>query len=356
MKQHIKRALVLFVICAVAMGLTGCGSNVASNSSTAPSVDTTKYTETITVYNASEYIDPTTITEFQKKYAVKVEYLEFESNEDLYDEVSKNPNGYDVLVPSDYMIDRMIKEGKLSKLDKSKLPSMSFVAEEYLKPAYDINNDYAVPYMVGTLGILYDKRRAGPVDSWSVLFDSKNAGKVLMLDSQRDTIGITLKMLGYSMNSVDDAELAEAKVRLQSVRSIATYQESEAIRDRMVAGEYTMGVVYSGDAKIAIDRNPQLGYVIPKEGSNKWGDCFVITKGSKHLDAAHKFIDFMCQPNIAVRNMTEIGYTSSVAGAWGEFNSNKIMFPSVEELTRCEAFLYNATAAQKYDKLWSSVR
>jgi spermidine/putrescine-binding protein len=124
----------------------------------------------------------------------------------------------------------------------------------------------------------------------------------------------------------------------------------------MVAGEYTMGVVYSGDAKIAIDRNPQLGYVIPKEGSNKWGDCFVITKGSKHLDAAHKFIDFMCQPNIAVRNMTEIGYTSSVAGAWGEFNSNKIMFPSIEELNRCEAFLYNATAAQKYDKLWSSVR
>jgi spermidine/putrescine transport system permease protein len=212
--------------------------------------------------------------------------------------------------------------------------------------------------MVGTLGILYNKKQVtAPIDSWTVLFDSQYNGKVLMLDSERDTIGLALKMLGFSMNSNDDAELAQAKSQLQTARSIASaFNESEEIRDKMVAGEGVLGVVYSGDAKTAIDRNPNLAYVIPQEGANKWVDGFVIMKNTQHLEAAQKFINYMCRPNIAVRNMSSIGYTSPIKGAWAEFGGNKIMFPTAEELDRCEAFLYNAGANQKYNKLWLEVR
>jgi len=359
-KKPVKNAIIFTIVVAFAMGLVGCDT---TNNKT-PGNDSTKndssiaYTETLRVYNASEYIDITTLADFEKEFAVKIEYAEFESNEDMYSEISNNPNGYDVLVPSDYMIDRLIKEDKLAKLDKSKVPNIANVAEEYLKPAYDPNNDYVAPYMVGTLGILYNKAQVtSPVDSWAVLFDSQYNGKVLMLNSQRDTIGATLRMLGFSINSNDDAELAEAKSKLQAARPIASaYNESEEIRDKMVAGEGVLGVVYSGDAKTAIDRNPDLAYVIPQEGANKWVDGFVILKNTQHLEAAQKFINFMCRPNIAVRNMSSLGYTSPIKGAWAEFGGNKIMFPATEELDRCEAFLYDEQAAQKYNKVWSEVR
>ena len=139
------------------------------------------YTQVLKVYNAAEYIDTSTIEDFEKEYKVRVEYSEFESNEDMYDDVSANPNNYDVLVPSDYTIDRLIKEDRLAKIDKTKLTNISNVAEEYLAPAYDPNNDYVIPYMTGTLGILYNtKEVSNPIDSWTALFDSKYKGKILI--------------------------------------------------------------------------------------------------------------------------------------------------------------------------------
>lgn len=187
------------------------------------------------------------------------------------------------------------------------------------------------------------------------LFNAQYKGKVLLWDSQRDVIGATLKMLGYSMNSKDDKELSEVQAKLSSIRSSVQYGDEE-IRDKMIAGEGVLALVYSGEAKSAIDQNPNLAYIIPKEGSNKWVDGFVIMKNTKAKDAAEKFINFMCRPNIAVRNMTQTGYTSPIKGAWAEFGNNKIMFPITEELERCEAFLYDSTAAQKYNSLWAKVK
>ncbi|MCL1859876.1 MAG: ABC transporter substrate-binding protein [Oscillospiraceae bacterium] len=351
----IKQIVAVCMIFVLSAGFAGCEDNNNNlNKNPDDNIDKINYTETLRVYNAGEYIDMTTIADFEKEFAIKIEYSEFESNEDMYSEISKNLNSYDVLVPSDYMIDRLIKEDKLEKLDKDKVPNIINIAEEYLNPVYDSVNDYVAPYMVGTLGILYNKKYATDnINSWTILFDSQYQGKVLMLDSQRDSIGITLKMLGYSLNSGDDNELAQVKSKLNNMRF--TYDESEIIRDKMVAGEGVLGVVYSGDAKIAIDRNPDLAYAIPIDGSNKWVDGFVIVKNTQHLAAAQKFINFMCRPNIAVRNMSKIGYTSPVKGAWAEFGGNKIMFPAEEELERCEAFLYDISAAEKYDKLWSEI-
>ena len=357
-----KNVVLLTLVFVITIGLASCtrknNSSLGKNTNKGNNDSNIKYSETLRVYNASEYIDETTIADFEREYAIKIEYSEFESNEGMYNDVSLNSGVYDVLVPSDYTIDRLIKEDRLARLDKSIVSNIANVAEEYLKPAYDPDNNYVVPYMVGTLGILYNKSLvAAPVDSWTALFDPQYAGKVLMLDSERDSIGATLKMLGFSMNSNDDSELSLAKSMLQTARSLScAYVESEEIRNRMVAGEGTLGVVYSGDAKTAIDRNPDLAYVIPQEGSNKWVDGFVIIKDTQHFDAAQKFINFMCRPNIAVRNMTNTGYTSPIKGAWSEFGGNKIMFPTTEELERCEAFLYDAQATQKYDRLWMEIR
>jgi len=360
--HKILKRICLFIVClGVVISVTGCNNDTNSNKGNLSNSQKNKpkinYTETIRVYNASEYMDKSTIEDFEREYAIKVEYSEFDSNESMYEDISRNPNAYDVLIPSDYMVDRLIKEGKLAKLDKNQITNISNIAPEYLNPSYDTNNDYTVPYMVGTLGILYNKKMVSePVDSWNVLWDTKYRGEILIWDSMRDVIGVALKKLGYSMNSTNDSELAEAKSELLSLRSIMKAYAEEEARDTLIADEGALALVYSGEAKAAIDQNPNLDYVIPKEGSNVFVDGFVIMKNTKHLDAAQKFINFMCRPNIAVRNMTQTGYTSPITGAWSEFGTNKVMFPSEEELNRCEAFLYDNQATQKYSRIWSSVR
>ena len=335
---------------------------IASGNTTKPSrlddVDEKiDYIEEINVYNAAEYMDMNTIKSFEKEYKIKVNYKEFESNESMYKDVSSNKSKYDVLVPSDYMIDRLIQEGLVEKIDKESIPNISNISQEYLNPEYDKSNDYVVPYMVGTVGILYNKTIVkDTVDSWNVMWDEKYKGQIWLWDSMRDVMGMALKHLGYSMNSTNDKELNEAKQALLNQAKILRGYEEEEVRDSMIADEGALALVYAGEAKSAIDQNPNLAYVIPKEGSNKFVDGFVIVSGTKHKSAAEKFINYMCSSNIAIRNMTETGYTSPVKGAWAEFNNNKIMFPSDEELSRCEAFLYDAGATEKYNKIWSEVR
>lgn len=331
-------------------------TNTAAQAAKEHEKERQKYTEVLRVYNAAEYIDQSTIVDFEKEYKVRVEYSEFESNEEMYKNVVANPNYYDVLVPSDYTIDRLIKEDRLAKLDKTKVTNISNVAEEYLAPTYDPYNDYVIPYMTGTLGILYNTKKVSePIDSWNVLFDSKYRGKILMWDSERDCLGATLKMLGYSMNSSNTNELLEAQEKLIAQRSLVQYGEEE-IRDMMIAGEGIVALMYSGEAKSAINQNYNLAYVIPKEGGNKWVDGFVIMKNTQNLEMAQNFINFMCRPNIAVRNMTKTGYTSAIKGAWSEFGNDIVMFPTAEDLSRCEAFLYDESATQMYNQVWSKIR
>ena len=316
-----------------------------------------KYSEELNVYNAAEYMDMSTIKNFEKEFQIKVNYSEFESNEAMYEDIVNNPDKYDVLIPSDYMIDRLIKENRIEKFNKDNVPNISNIANEYLNPEYDADNDYVVPYMVGTVGILYNKALVKePVDSWDILWDSKYKGQIWMWDSMRDVIGISLKRLGYSMNSTNENELNEAKKALLDQTSLLRGYKEEEVRDSMIADEGALALVYAGEAKSAIDQNPNLDYVIPKEGSNKFVDGFVIVKGTKRKESAEKFINYMCASNIAIRNMTETGYTSPIKGAWSEFGDNKVMFPSQNELDRCEAFLYDKDATEKYNKMWNEIR
>lgn len=363
--MKVSKILVIVLALIGIFTLVGCDETTTTPTNTNPykpssvvkKEEPINYVGELRVYNAAEYMDMSTVKDFEKEYKIKVIYDEFESNESLYDDVTRNASNYDVLVPSDYMIDRLIKEGRLEKLDKTKITNISNVAEEYLNPSYDVGNEYSVPYMVGTVGILYNKKQVKePVTSWNALWDAKYSGQIWMWDSMRDVIGVALKRLGYSMNTTNEQELEEAKKSLTTqYRLLRGYAEEEC-RDAMIADEGILALVYAGEAKAAIDQNPNLAFVIPEEGSNKFVDGFVIVKDAKNKEAAENFINFMCRSNIAVRNMTDTGYTSPIKGAWAEFGNNQIMFPTQDELNRCEAFLYDASATAKYNRIWSEVK
>ena len=354
--------IVMIAIVVVKLGKKNVTSNPKINDSniskgTNKVEENINYIEEISVYNAAEYMNESTIKDFEKEFKIKVNYKEFESNESMYDDFVKNSSKYDILVPSDYMIDRLIKEERIDKINKVNISNLANIAEEYLYPEYDKQNDYVVPYMTGTVGILYNKNIVKePVTSWSILWDSKYKGQIWMWDSMRDVIGVALKSLGYSMNANNENELNEAKKSLIEQNKLLKGYAEEESRDAMIADEGALALVYSGEAKFAIDQNPNLAYAIPDEGSNKFVDGFVIVKNTKHKEAAEKFINFMCRSNIAVRNMTSTGYTSPIKGAWAEFGNNKVMFPGEEELLRLEAFLYDEKSTEKYNKIWKEIR
>jgi spermidine/putrescine transport system substrate-binding protein len=326
----------------MALSMAGCGTTAK---------------ETLKVYNWGAYIDKSTIRDFEKEYGVKVVYDTFEQNEDLYIKVAKSDVSYDVVCPSDYMIDRLIQEGYLAKLEKEKLTNFNQVAHEYLSPAYDENNVYSVPYFVGTLGILYNKTliKDAPT-SWADLWDEDYKGEILMWNSMRDTLGVAMKLLGYSLNTEKDSELQAVKEKLIEQRPLVQAYAGDEMKDKMIAGEAALAVMYSGDSVEACAENKDLAYVIPKEGSNKWVDGWVILENSPVKDLAHRFIDFMCRPEIAARNMEEVGYTSPIEAAWDNFDDDYIMFPTDEELARCETYLYSPAAVTKYTDIWVEFR
>ena len=314
------------------------------------------------VYNAGKYIDPTVIEEFEQLHNCRVVYDEFDSNESMCVQIANNTYTYDIVVPSDYYIDRLIQEGRAEKLDKSKMPNVANLDTQYLNPVYDPGNIYSVPYMVGTIGILYNKAKTGVEEkdvTFGMLFDKKYKGQIFMLDSVRDALGVALIHLGYSVNSTSTKELNEAKNLLINQKPLVQAYITDEMVDKMVAGEGLLTLAYSGEAAYALslDENDELSYAVPKEGSNKWVDGFVVLKTGKQKDLAMKFIDFMCSQDIAQRNMIETGYVSPVLGTEPEEESDtEVYYPKAETLANCEAFTYSAKVIEKYSDIWLSVQ
>ncbi len=314
---------------------------------------------TLKIYNAGKYIDPTVIDEFEEQYGCKVIYDEFDSNESMYVQIANDSYTYDIVVPSDYSVDRLIQEDRVVKLDKSLIPNIANIDSQYLNPVYDKNNEYSVPYMVGTVGIMYNKSIGVEKKdvSFDMLFDKKYDGQIFMLDSVRDALGVALKKLGYSMNETDPAKLEKAKNLLIEQKPLVQAYITDEMVDKMIAGEGLMTLAYSGEAAYAMSQSDDLTYAVPKEGSNKWVDGFVVLKTGKQQKLAMEFINFMCQPEIAQRNMIETGYVSPVKGTSPEFDSNtEVYYPTAETLAKCESFTYSAEVAEKYTELWTYVQ
>jgi spermidine/putrescine transport system permease protein len=270
------------------------------------------------VYNAGEYIDETVLKDFEKEYDCEVIYEIFDSNETMYTKLLSGEN-YDVIVPSDYMIERLIDEELIQKIDKSKITNRSHLEQSILHQPFDKNDDYWVPYFYGTVGILYDKTKVDKKDfkdGWNILLNQKYKGNIYMYDSVRDSFMIALKALGYSMNTINEKEVIDAKNWLVKQRQTMNpiYATDEVI-DNMKNGEKAMAITYSGDAAAVMDENENMSFFMPEEGTNRWYDGFVICKDSQQTDLANQFINFMIRDDISYRNTVEVGYLTSNAQA-----------------------------------------
>lgn len=322
--------------------------------------------EIVNVFNWEDYIDESVLAQFEEETGIKVNYMRFTDNEEMVISVESNPGAFDVIFPSEYMVQRLINKGLLAEINYDNIPNFSNIRADLLNPSYDPNNAHSVPYMWGTLGILYNTKLVDEADvqSWSVLWNEKYAGQVLMMDSLRDTIGLALIMVdpANSMNSTDYTQLraaADLLIKQKQSGMVKAYGLDE-FKDKMVAGEGALAVVYSGDAEYAIELNEDLAYAVPQEGSNIWVDSAVIPVSAKNKENAEKFIDFLCRPDIAAANVEEIGYCSPNAAAielLGEdYQDNPVMNPSDEVIARCEYYHdLDETWLNIYTTLYSEV-
>ena len=364
-----KIALLLCLVLTVVM-LAGCGGTKTAEEKPAEAAQTTETTKTeeksdveLTVFNWYDYIDPAVIELFEKETGIKVKYVNFTTNEEMYTKIEAGAGTYDVLFPSEYMIERLIANDMVAELDMAAMPNTKNILARLQNPSYDPEGKFSVPYMWGTLGILYNTEMVdGEITGWSALFDEKNAGKVIMMNSMRDTVGLALKHLGYSLNTRNADELNAAKdilVKQKQNKIEAGYLLDET-KDKMVGNEAAIAVIYSGDAQYAIEKNEKLKYIVPEEGSNIWVDGMVVPKTSKHIEEAQKFIDFMCRPEIARMNFEYIYYCSPIQqvvdGLSEEDAAMMTINPSEEVMARCEFFNDVSDCMSLYESVWMEVR
>lgn len=323
-------------------------------------------TRTLRVFNWGEYISDgsdgslNVIKEFTKRTGIQVDYQVFSTNEEMYAKIISGSTDYDVLIPSDYMIGKMINEDLLAKLDFSNIPNYKYIDDAFKNIEYDPANEYSVPYTWGTVGIIYNKTMVtDPVDSWDILWDSNYAGKILMFNNPRDSYGIALKKLGYSQNTTDRDEIDQATDELKKQKLVVQAYVMDEIFPKMTAGEAALAPYYAGDAVTMISDNPDLDFVVPKEGTNRFVDAMVVPKTSKNKDLAEQFINFMLEEEVALANIEYIGYSTpmrNVKALLDEKVQNSFSYPDDEVLSRCETFvnLDDETTAYMQDS-WTGV-
>lgn len=318
---------------------------------------------TLTVCNWYDYIDEAVIGMFEEETGISINYVNFTTNEELYTKLEAGAGNYDVIFPSDYIIERLIKDDMLEELNYENIPNAQGLLDWIKNPDYDPDSVHSLAYMWGTVGILYNTTMVDdPVDSWGILFDKKYAGQVLMMNSIRDTMGVALKYLGYSMNTDDPKALEEAAALLiqQKKDGIVDGYFVDETKDKMVAGEAALAVMWSGDAMYAMEKNDDLAYAVPMEGSNVWIDGMCIPKGSQNKEAAECFINFLCREDIARMNMDYIWYSTPVQAVVDgmseeEFN-DATLNPPQEVIDRCEYFLDVSDYYDIYEENWMQVR
>ncbi len=346
-----KKIIALLLITAALLSLSSCGESGP----------------VLKVFNWGEYMDPEVLEMFEEETGIKVIYETYETNESMYTKVvnSGSSSSYDIVFPSEYMMAKMIREGLISKINFENVPNASLMLDQFKSEpfnSFDPNNEYFVPYVWGTVGIVYDKTKVtNPVTSWDILWDKDYTQNVFMKDDQRDSIGIALKSLGYSVNSTDDKELAEAKQKLIDQRDIVLAYVTDEARDKMINGEAAMAVMYSGDASYVMENNENLAYALPDEGANVWMDGVCILESSQNKELAEQFINFLLRTDVAQKNIDFIQYNSphqEVVENYPPEKQNSILFnPDEKYITeKCEVYKDLEDYVSVYSKIWTEVR
>ncbi len=321
----------------------------------------------LNVYNWGEYIDLETIDMFEDKYPdIDVNYTTFDSNESMYSKIVSGAASYDIVVPSDYMISKLIQEDMLAELDFSNIPNYQNIGEAYKNLSYDPENKYSVPNFWGTVVMIYNSKFVDAEDvkdqSLDLLWNEKYSGKILMFDNPRDSFGLALKKLGYSMNSNDNSEWQEAAELLKQQKPIVQAYVMDAIFDKLESGEAWIGPYYAGDALIIQENNPDIDFYIPKEGTNLFFDAMCILKTTEHKKEAELFINFMLEPEIAAMNAEEVGYATPNIEAQKlldpEITGNELIYTDGEFLKQnTEVFINLPQKTQMLQSsLWTSLK
>lgn len=343
-----KIIIVLFTLCLV------------FNATSFTQVNAAKEKTVLKVYNWGEYISNgsdnslNVIAEFEARNKdISVEYTTYATNEEMYAKIASGSADYDIIIPSDYMIAKMIKENMLSKLNFDNIPNYKNINKQFKHLEYDPKNEYTVPYTWGTVGIVYNKTKVTePVDSWRILWDPKYTNDILMFDNSRDSYGIALKMLGFSQNTTNKAELDKATEVLKEQKMLVQAYVMDEIFSKMPNGEAALAPYYAGDALTMINDNPDLDFVVPKEGTNRFVDCMVVLKSSKNKEAAEKFINFMLEPDIAKANIEFIGYSTPLDNVRNmlddEIKNSHVSYPPDEILGKCDTFINLPTETNVY--------
>jgi len=371
--MNMKRILFLLLALTMALTMTACQSSTQEGGKAAEQV--------VNVFNWEDYIDPEVCNMFEEETGIKVNYMCFTTVEDMIVQVEANPGAFDVCFPSDYIVERMINKGMLAEINFDNIPYADQILPHLLNPDYDQENKYSIPYMWGTVGILYNVEMMNELypefdpetASWSILWDERFERNVIMMDSIRDSMGVTLKYLGYSANSTSIPELFAARDKLieqKQLGVVKAYQVDET-KDKMAAGEAAMAVMWSGDAMYAIDKagdDIPLDYFVPVEGSNVWCDAAVIPTTAKNKENAEKFISFLCRPDIAALNWNYIWYSTPNMGAieliedpesdyFYEYTDDVRLSPTTGLMEKCEFFRdIPEDYLSVYEALWMDLK
>lgn len=317
----------------------------------------------VVVYNWSEYIPQDVLDDFTKKTGIKVVYSTYESNEAMYAKVKLlRGRSYDVVVPSTYFIDLMIKDGLLRKIDHKKIKGFDNLDPKLLNQAYDPGNQYSVPYMWGSMGIMINTKyvKPGQVTKWSDLLRPEFKGKVMLSDDARDSLGAGLKANGKSANSRDEKELAAAYEFLVKLRDSVRVFDITASKQAFVSEEVIVGTSWNGDALVAQEENEALEFIYPQEGAIVWVDSFAITSGAANVENAYAFISYMLQPEVAKRCMEEYQYSTPNLGALKlldeEALANRTLNPTADDLQNSEMLTSVGDAQAIYDRYWERLK
>ena len=354
MKKIVSLILSVFIIVSLLCSV-GCGK---------------KYDATIIVYNwGGPYMsegsnDTVDINElFEERYNVKVKYRTYDSNESMYAKLKNGGADYDIVIPSDYMVARLIAEGLVEKLDFSNIPLFETnVMDNFKNPDYDPTNEYSVPYTWGTVGIIYNKEIVKEeVKSWNILWDKEYKDNVLMFNNSRDSFMVAQTMLGYSQNTTNKDEIKAAADKLSEQKSVVQGYYMDEIYDKMINEDAAIATYYAGDALVMMEENENLAFAYPEEGTNRFVDAVCIPKGSKNKKYAEMYINFLLEAEIALANCEVTGYCTPNSAAFelldDETKNNKIMYPDDEYLKKCESYLHLPADINTYvQELWINIK
>jgi spermidine/putrescine transport system substrate-binding protein len=340
---------------AVGLVVSACGGKEKAEAR-GPAGDLGPMEKELNLYIWSDYLARDTLPNFEKEFGVKVRYDTYESNEEMLAKLQAGASGYDIVVPSNYIIPVMVATGLLAELDQKYLANLGNLAPAFVNPVFDPGNRHAIPYQWGTSGFAYRTDRVpDPGDSWGIFLDSRYRGKMTQMDDMRDVIGAWLRYRGHSLNSTDPAELAQAKADALAAKKNLKAYISAPVKAQLISGDVWIAQLWNGDTQQARTEQPNLGYVLPREGCTIWTDAMVIPASAPHKRAAHEFINYVLRPEVGAAISEVTGYGTPNQAAM-PLMTNPVPYPTAEELRRLEYQKDLGAAGALWDRIWTEIK